>query len=103
MDDLMRKVDLQFANQLEAMNSASPTEQVQVPPGILGYQAVRTSDDTLLTITVFASTEHLERAQQGAEQIRQSLAEFNVAEIETFFGEVAISRMSEELLEPVRP
>jgi hypothetical protein len=101
MDDLMRKVDARFAGQLDA--APGTDAPVRLPPGILGYQAVRTGDHTLLTITVFASDAHRERAQQGAQDIRRSLAEFDVAEVETFAGDVMISRMAEELLEPVRP
>jgi hypothetical protein len=101
MDDLMRKVDARFAGQLDA--APGTDVPVRLPPGILGYQAVRTGDHTLLTITVFASDAHRERAQRGAQDIRRSLAEFDVAEVETFAGDVMISRMAEELLEPVRP
>jgi hypothetical protein len=103
LDELMRKVDVQFAHQLDAVNSASSTAPVQVPPGIMSYQAVRTGDNTLLTITVFASAAHLERAQQGAQDIRKSLSEFDVEEVETVSGDVMISRMSDAMLEPVRP
>ncbi|MCM0673347.1 hypothetical protein NCC78_01190 [Micromonospora phytophila] len=103
MDDLMRKVDQQFAAQLSAGAPSDIGAPVEVPAGIVSYQAVRTGTDTLLTITVFDSEEYLERAQQGAAAIRRSLAEFNVEEIETFTGEVAIHRASEKLLPSVRP
>lgn len=102
MDELMRTVEVQFARQIEAMGGGS-AGAVQVPPGIISYQAVRTGPDTLLTITVFESAEHLARAQQGAEAIRKSLAAFHVEEIETFSGEVAISRARDAALEPVEP
>jgi len=100
MDELMRTVELQFARQIEAMGGG-PADAVQVPPGIISYQAVRTGPDTLLTITVFESEAHLRRAKQGAEAIRLSLAAFHVEEIETFTGEVAISRATDAALEPV--
>jgi hypothetical protein len=103
MDELMRTVDVQFARQIEAMGGGGSAAAVQVPPGILSYQAVRTGPDTLLTITVFESAAHLERAQQGARQIRESLAAFEVEEVDTFSGEVAISRVTSAALDPVRP
>jgi hypothetical protein len=103
MEDLMRKVDRLFAAQLSTATGSATTSSVRVPPGIISYQAVRTGDDTLLTITAFESEEHLQRAQQGAAEIRKSLAEFQVSEIETFAGEVQISRTSEKLLSPVSP
>lgn len=99
MDELMRTVELQFARQIEVVGGGSAT--VQVPVGIISYQAVRTGPDTLLTITVFESEAHLRRAKQGAEAIRLSLAAFHVEEIETFTGEVAISRATDAALEPV--
>ncbi|NIK61973.1 hypothetical protein [Kribbella shirazensis] len=103
MDDLMVNVDRLFAAQLSADVPPGAAAPVQVPAGIVSYQAVRTGTDTLLTITAFRSAELLERAQQGAAAIRESLADFEVEEIETFSGEVAISRVSEDLLTPVRP
>lgn len=103
MDDLMRRVDRLFAAQLAANASSEVAAPVQVPAGIVSYQAVRTGDDTLLTITSFESAEHLERAQQGAAMIRQALSDFQVEEIETFEGEIQISRASEQALSPVSP
>jgi hypothetical protein len=101
MDELMRTVEVQFARQIEAMGGGGSAAAVQVPPGIVSYQAVRTGPDTLLTITVFESAAHLERAQKGAEAIRTSLAAFHVEEIETFSGELAISRVTDAALERV--
>jgi hypothetical protein len=103
MDDLVRRVDRLFAAQLSASTESATASPVRVPTGIMSYQAVRTGDDTLLTITSFKSQEHLQRAQQGAAAIRESLAEFEVEEIETFAGEVQISRASEQSLTPVSP
>ena len=102
MDDLMRKVDRVFASQLSDADD-SGAAPVRVPTGIVSYQAVRTDANTLLTITAFETAEHFERAQQGAANIRKSLAEFHVEEIETFAGEVQISRASESLLAYVGP
>lgn len=96
MEDLMAKVDHLFARQL---STATPSDApVRVPSGILSYQAVVTGDDTLLTITTFASEDHLERAQHGAAAIRASLAEFRVEEIDTASGELRISHVDEQLL-----
>jgi hypothetical protein len=98
MDELIQRVDAQFAAQLSTGGPSDVTAPVQVPGGILSYQAAPTGADTLVTITVFESAELLERAQQGAADIRKSLADFHVEEIETFTGEIAISRVSEKLL-----
>src|SRR5689334_21798872 len=95
MTELMDKVAKQFASQLSGADPAGP---VRIPVGILGYQAVQTGPDTLLTITTFESAEVLERAQQGAAVIRRSLSEFSVEDIETFSGEIQISRISDKLV-----
>lgn len=57
MEDLMAKVGSLYAAQLSSATSSSSAAPVRVPAGILSYQAVRTGDDTLLTITIFASEE----------------------------------------------
>lgn len=103
MDDLIRKVDALFARQLSAGGRATGSAPVQVPTGILSYQAVQTGEDTLLTITTFSSERHLQQAQAGAAAIRESLTEFLVEEIETFAGEIRINRTNEQLLTPVGP
>jgi hypothetical protein len=102
MDALMRTVDRQFAAQLSADGSPDGTA-VRLPEGIVGYQAVRTGENTLLTITAFASAALLERAQQAAADIRRSLAEFHVEEIETFSGKVDINRADAALTTPHHP
>ncbi|HZU50179.1 MAG TPA: hypothetical protein VFA16_23460 [Mycobacterium sp.] len=94
MDELMHQVQRRFASQL---SGAAVSEPVRVPAGILSYQAIRTGDDTLLTVTVFESADLLQRAQQGAADIRASLAEFSVEEIETYDGEVNVSYVSNTL------
>ncbi len=103
MDELMRTVDVQFARQIEAMGGGDTGAPVEVPPGIVSYQAVRTGSDTLLTITVFESAAHLERARQGAEAIRKSLAAFDVEEVGTVTGDITISRATGAVLDPIRP
>jgi hypothetical protein len=98
MDELMRKVEAQFATQLSTNDPSAAAAPVRVPAGILSYQAVRTGDDTLLTITVLDSAALFARAQKAAADIRTSLAEFHVEEIDTFSGEVAISYVSDKLV-----
>ncbi|MBE1583802.1 hypothetical protein ACFPOI_33730 [Nonomuraea angiospora] len=101
IDDLMRKVNRQFANQLSAGGDAASDAPVQVPAGIVSYQAIATGDDTIVTVTVFETEEACRRAEQGVRDIRLSLAEFQVEETHTFTGEVMLSRASEALLTPV--
>jgi hypothetical protein len=90
----MEKVKERYVSQLSRAD-AEDTTDVQVPNGVLSYQAVQTSDDTLLTITVFESADSLRQAQKGAADIRQSLRDFHVEEIETLAGEVRLSHTSD--------
>jgi hypothetical protein len=45
-----------------------------------------------MTITVFETEQQGQQAQRASENIRKSLSEFQVEEIETFMGEVMVSR-----------
>ncbi|NJP94798.1 hypothetical protein HCN51_36100 [Nonomuraea sp. FMUSA5-5] len=101
IDDLMSKVNRQFASQLSPEGDAASGAPVQVPAGIVSYQAIAAGDDTIITVTLFETEEACRRAEQGARDIRLSLAEFQVEETHTFTGEVMLSRASEALLTPV--
>ena len=89
IDDLMHKVDTQYADRLQ--------EQL----GILNYQAIDTGDGTIATVTVFEDEERFRRSQAAAARVREDLAEFQVEEIEALAGEVMVSRASEKALRAV--
>jgi hypothetical protein len=89
IDDLMHKVDTQYADRLQ--------EQL----GILHYQAIATDDGTIVTVTTFEDEERCRRAEAAAAGVREGLAEFRVEEIEALAGEVMVSRATERVLEPV--
>jgi hypothetical protein len=89
MDDLMHKVDTQFADRLQ--------EQL----GIIHYQAIGTGGGTIMTVTVFEDEEQCRRSETVAAGVREALAKFQVEEIDAFTGEVMVSRASERVLEPV--
>ena len=89
MDDLMHKVDTQFADRLQ--------EQL----GILHYQAIDTGDGTIMTVTVFEDEDQCRRSETAAAGVREGLAEFLVEEIHALTGEVMVSRASEKVLDPV--
>ena len=89
MDDLMHKVDTQFADRLQ--------EQL----GILHYQAIDTGDGTIMTVTVFEDEEGYSRSETAAAGVREALAEFRVEEIDALSGEVMVSRASKKVLDPV--
>jgi hypothetical protein len=89
MNDLMRKVDTQFADRLQ--------EQL----GILHYQAINTGGGTIMTVTVFEDEDQCRRSEVAAARVREALAEFQVEEIDTLTGEVMVSRATESVLKPV--
>ena len=89
IDDLMHKVDTQFADRLR--------EQLS----IIQYLAIDTGDGTIMTITVFEDEEAGHRSEAAAARVRESLGEFQVEEMAVFRGEVMVSRATEEVLVPV--
>jgi hypothetical protein len=89
IDDLMHKVDTQFADRLQAQL------------GILHYQAIAPGGETIMTVTVFENEEGYRRSEPAAAGVREALAEFQVEEIDTLAGPVMVSRTNERVLEPV--
>src|SRR5215203_5812045 len=89
IDDLMHKVDTQFADRLQ--------EQL----GILHYQAIDTGDGTIMTVTVFEDEERCRWSETAAAGVREALSEFQVEEIDALTGEVMVSRATELVFEPV--
>ena len=84
MDGLLARVQQQFVAQLAGDGPRADAAAPAVPPGILSCQAVQTGEESLVTITVFASQQHLQQARAAARDIRESLADFAVEELETF-------------------
>jgi hypothetical protein len=89
IDDLMHKVDTQFADRLQ--------EQL----GILHYQAIDTGGGTIMTVTVFEGEDGYRQSETAAAGVREALAEFRVEEIDALAGPVMVSRATERVLEPV--
>ena len=98
MEELLARVQQQFARQLTRDGQTADAAAPVVPSGILSYQAVQTGEQSLVTITVFETHQHLERAQAAARDIRESLAAFDVQEVETRSGVVRISVVDHALL-----
>ena len=98
MEELLARVQQQFARQLTRDGQTADAAAPVVPSGILSYQAVQTGEQSLVTITVFETYQHLERAQAAARDIRESLAAFDVQEVETRSGVVRISVVDQALL-----
>ena len=89
MDDLMHRVDRDFADALAQ------------EPGFVAYQVVATGDDTLMSISIFRSATEAERSNEIAAQwVAEDLAEFGVERMGAITGEVSVSRAREAMLEP---
>jgi hypothetical protein len=89
IDDLMHRVDRDFA---EAMAQEA---------GFIAYQAVRTGERTVASITVFRDSEQAEASNELAAQwIAEELQDFEIESMGKFGGEVMVSRANAEMLEP---
>jgi len=92
MDDAMHLADTELADRL--------AEQ----PGFVDYQAIATSDDTIMSVTIFDNEEQcLASNDMAAEFVREHLQEFDVERLEVFGGEVMVSRAAEKVLAPAHP
>jgi hypothetical protein len=89
MDDLMHRVDRDFADALAQ------------EPGFTGYQVVATGADTLMSISIFSDQQAAERSNEIAAQwVADDLAEFGIERMGAITGEVMVSRAREAMLEP---
>jgi hypothetical protein len=82
VDDLMHKIDTEFADDLQSKL------------GIVSYQAVQTGEREVWTITTFRDSAALEQAQGPAEAVRSRLAEFAVNQLSAASGEILVMRSS---------
>ena len=92
IDDLLHLVDTDFA------------ESVQEMDGFLEYQVLECGNGEIVTITTFKDRRSAEEsAEMAADWVRDTLTrKFDLARLEGFVGEVAISRASEDVTVPAR-
>jgi quinol monooxygenase YgiN len=89
MDDLMHRVDRDFADALAQ------------EPGFVAYQVMATGPDTIMSISVFRSQDEADRSNEIAAQwVAEDLADFDVHRMGAMTGEVMVSRAQAEVLEP---
>jgi hypothetical protein len=91
-DDLLHLVDSDFA------------ESVQEMDGFVEYQVLECGNGELITITTFRDRESAAAsAEMAADWIRDTLArKFDLERLESFVGEIAISRAVDAVLKPER-
>jgi quinol monooxygenase YgiN len=92
IDDLLHLVDTDFA------------ETVQEMDGFLEYQVLECGNGEIITITTFKDRRSAEESMgMAADWVHDTLArKFDLARLEGFVGEVAISRASEDVTVPAR-
>ena len=89
MDDAMHLADTEFADRFAE------------EPGFVDYQVVATDDDAIISMTIFEDeAQCLASNDMAAEFVREHLGEFQVERLDTFGGEVMVSRAAERVLEP---
>ncbi len=92
IDDLLHLVDTDFA------------ETVQDMDGFLEYQVLECGNGEIVTITTFRDRRSAETSMEmAADWVRDTLAaQFDLQRLESFVGEVAISRACEAVTVPAR-
>ena len=89
IDELMHRVDRDFA------------EAMAQEPGFIAYQAIRTGERTVASVTVFHDREQAEASNELAAQwVVEDLRDFEIESMGRFGGEVMVSRAVAEILEP---
>jgi hypothetical protein len=89
MDELARRVDGGFAEQLGAQ------------PGFVSYEFLDCGEGDVLTISVFHDVDGARRSRELAQQwTDENLGDFEFTRREALQGEILVSRAARELLEP---
>jgi hypothetical protein len=89
MDDLMRRVDQGFA------------EEISRQPGFCSYEALDCGDGEVVTISVFGEAEQAEASRELAQRwSEEKLGDFGFTRVEALRGEIRVSRAGEDVLEP---
>jgi len=89
-DDLMRRVDEGFA------------EEISRRPGFCSYEALDCEDGVIVTISVFGEAEQAEASRELAKRWSdENLGDLRFTSLEALRGEILVSRAAEELLEPM--
>src|SRR5437588_11859308 len=89
IDDLMHRVDRDLA------------EAFAQEPGFIAYQCARTGQHTVASVTVFREREQAEASNElAADWVADALSDFAVDRMGVIGGEVMVSRVNSDMLEP---
>jgi hypothetical protein len=90
MDDLARRVDETFADQISSQ------------PGFVSYEFLDCGDGEVMTVSVFQTEEEAEASRELAQRwTEEHLRDFRFTQLEGARGEVLVSRAAHEMLTPV--
>lgn len=90
MEDLMRRVDEGFA------------EQISGQPGFCSYEALDCGDGEVVTISVFGEAGQAEASRELAQRWSdENLGDLRFTRLEALRGEILVSRAVEDMLEPM--
>lgn len=92
IDELLHLVDSDFAESVEEMD------------GFMEYQVLECGNGEIITITTFKDRRSAEASMEmAADWVRDTLSRrFDLTRLESFVGEVAVSRASEDVTVPAR-
>ncbi len=89
MDDLMRRVDEDFA------------ELISRQPGFCSYEAIDCDEGEVCTISVFGEAEQAEASRELAQRwSEERLDDLRFSPLEALRGKILVSRAAERILEP---
>jgi hypothetical protein len=89
MDDLTRRVDEGFA------------EQIAEQPGFASYEFIDCGDGEVMTISVFGESDEAEASRDLAQRwTEEHLRDLEFTRIEALHGEVVVSRAAQDMLAP---
>jgi hypothetical protein len=92
MDDLARRVDEEFA------------EQICAQPGFVSYEFIDCGDDQIMTVSMFAESAQADASQDLARRwTEQSLRDIEFSMLDALRGEVLVSRADRDMLEAGHP
>jgi hypothetical protein len=92
MDDLARRVDEEFA------------EQICTQPGFVSYELMDCGDGEIMTVSVFGDAERTDASRELARRwTEQSLGDFEFDTLDAMGGRVFVSRAARDMLEAGHP
>jgi hypothetical protein len=91
MDDLARRVDEDFA------------EQICAQPGFVSYEFMDCGDGQIMTVSMFAEAEQADASRDLARRWTESLRDIEFSALDAMRGEVLVSRAARDMLEAGHP